>query len=144
MKKPLIYLLLSLSIAAVLAAFTSISISDSILDTIYTVSGVIFSVGMSITISPKTDRVINEKIKQSIRASYIRVRNSFFILFGFSTILYIISGVVKIEKYPMFFFYFSSVFILLSIAHYTYNFVRLQSLGEQIEDQVIKEIQTKR
>ena len=41
--------------------------TGDVLDTLYTVAGVIFSVGMSLTVSPKTDGVANETIKKSIR-----------------------------------------------------------------------------
>ena len=81
MKRILEYLAFSIVLAGVLSAFTTINVSNDVLNTIYTVAGVIFSVGMSIAIMPKTDKVTNDKIRVAIRASYLAVRNSFMYLF---------------------------------------------------------------
>ena len=143
MKKSIAYLVFSIIVAGILAAFTSMCVSPPVLSTIYTVAGVIFSVGMSITISPKTERVTNSKMRQSIRSSYLRVRDSFLYLFGISTLLFILSEILTLDKYPSFFVLLCSLFLILSIIHYVFNFIKLQNLGEQIEDQVLKELQKK-
>ena len=109
------------------------------LGTIYTVAGVIFSVGMSIAISPKTDSVANEKMRIAIRSSYLRVRNSFMYLFSICTILFILAEVLTIKALPSFWDILCMVFILVSVVFFIYNFTMLQKLGEQIEDQVLKE-----
>ena len=143
MKKSIAYLVFSIIAAGILAAFTSICVTHPVLSTIYTVAGVIFSVGMSITISPKTERVTNSNMRQSIRSSYLRVRDSFLFLFGISTLLFILSEILSLDKYPSFFILLCTLFLILSIIHYVYNFMELQKLGEQIEDQVLKELQKK-
>lgn len=74
MKKLSIYLLISIVLAVVLSLCTSVLMTGDVLDTLYTVAGVIFSVGMSLTVSPKTDGVANETIKKSIRYSYVSLR----------------------------------------------------------------------
>ncbi len=76
----LAYLLITIVSAIVLSLYTSISIQSEVLSTLYTVAGVIFSVGMSLTISPKTDSVTNDSMKKNIRISYIRIRNLFMYL----------------------------------------------------------------
>lgn len=143
MKKSLLYFAISIVAAGTLAAFSTINVSSQVLNTIYTVAGVIFSVGMSITISPKTERVTNEKMRRSIRSSYLRVRDSFLILFGISTFLFILTEFLSIEKYPSFFVLLCAIFVLLSIIHYVFNFIKLQDLGVEIEDQVLKELEQK-
>ena len=143
MKRSIAYLVVSFIAAGALAAFTSIEVSTTVLNTIYTVAGVIFSVGMSITISPKTERVTNEKMRRLIRSSFLRVRDSFLFLFGISSVLFILSEILSIDKYPTFFVLLCALFLILSIIHYVFNFISLQNLGEQIEDQVIKELQQK-
>ena len=80
MKRMLAYLLITIVSAIVLSLYTSISIQSEVLSTLYTVAGVIFSVGMSLTISPKTDSVTNDSMKKNIRISYIRIRNLFMYL----------------------------------------------------------------
>lgn len=140
MKRMIIYLLGSICIAAILSLWTAIDIPERVIDTLYTVAGVIFSVGMSITISSKTDMVSNPVMKKSIRKSYIRVRDSFMYYFGVDTLLFITSVGVSIPIIPKSFFSnLSALFLIISISYYIYNFIRLQSLGEQIEDQILKE-----
>ena len=82
-------------------------------------------------------------MRQSIRSSYLRVRDSFLFLFGISTLLFILSEILSLDKYPSFFILLCTLFLILSIIHYVYNFMELQKLGEQIEDQVLKELQKK-
>lgn len=65
MKRMLAYLLITIVSAIVLSLYTSISIQSEVLSTLYTVAGVIFSVGMSLTISPKTDSVTNDSMKKA-------------------------------------------------------------------------------
>lgn len=139
MKRVLAYLVFSIVLAGVLSAFTPIGVSNDVLNTIYTVAGVIFSVGMSIAITPKTEKVTNDKIRMAIRASYLAVRNSFMYLFGIGTILFVVAQAWKIKKYLTGLALLCAIFILISIIHYIYNFVRLQKLGEEVEDQVLKE-----
>lgn len=139
MKRVLAYLVTSIVLAGVLSAFTPIGVSNDVLNTIYTVAGVIFSVGMSIAITPKTEKVTNDKIRMEIRASYLAVRNSFMYLFGIGTILFVVAQAWEIKKYSTELALLCAIFILISIIHYIYNFVRLQKLGEEVEDQVLKE-----
>ena len=144
MKKIALYLLIAVVIAGVLAVFTTISVSDDVLNTIYTVAGVIFSVGMSIAIAPKTEKVTNQRMRAEIRSSYQIVRNSFMYLFGMSTFLFIMAQAWTIPNYPSFWVNLCFLFILLSVIYYIYNFVKLQKLGLQIEDQVLTEEEVKR
>ena len=106
---------------------------------VYTVSGIIFSVGMSIAISAKTDQVTKESKRNAIRGSYKTVRNSFMLLFGISTLLFIAAQAYAITNYPAALDLLCVVFILVSIVYYIYNFVKLHKLGEDIEDQILKE-----
>lgn len=139
MKKMLAYFMLSTAFAVVLSICTDISIPDNVLGTLYTVAGVIFSVGMSITISPKTDAVTVNSMRKRIRVSYIRIRDLFIWLFILDTILFIIAEGDFFTKFTAFFKNFCGVFILFSIAYFIVNFISLQKLGEQIEDQLQKE-----
>lgn len=135
----IIYLLISIFAATGISIYTCVSIPEAVVNTLYTVAGVIFSVGMSITVSPKTDNVTNISMRKAIRNSYIRVRNSFLCYFGLDTILFILTS-FTIGKIPASLFNIQcSFFLLISVAYFIYNFVRLQELGKEIEDQVLKE-----
>lgn len=142
MKRVLLYFIILSGVAGLLSSYTSINVPTSIFRTLYTVVGVVFSVGMSIAISSKADGVTNERMRRSIRSSYVRVRNSFMILFLFDTILYLfvelISGNTAFLRYSVM---LCTLYFFVSIIHFIYNFIKLQELGEQIEDQVLKESQ---
>lgn len=139
MKKLSIYLLISIVLAVVLSLYTKVLMTGGVLDTLYTVAGVIFSVGMSLTVSPKTDGVANETIKKSIRYSYKKISNSFMCFFGIDTILYILTEFDFPLRLSAIFGNCCAFFLLFSVAYYVYNFYCLQILGEKIEDQVMKE-----
>ena len=94
---------------------------------------------MSIAISPKTDSVTNERMRTAIRSSYLRIRNSFMYLFGVGTFLFIVAEVWTIKTLPAFWDVLCTLFLLISVVYYIYNFTQLQKLGGQIEDQVLKE-----
>lgn len=139
MKKIVTYLLFSVVLAGIISVFTTFGVSDSINSTLYTVASIIFSVGMSLTISPKTDKVTNPEWRKTIRKSYLNIRNSFLLLFIISTIVFIMAETWQIKNIPFLFKNLCALFLLISICYYTYNFIRLQRLGEEIEDQVLKE-----
>ena len=61
------------------------------------------------------------------------------VLFGISTVLFIVAQACAIEKYPSALALLCVVFILVSIVYYVFNFVKLHKLGEDIEDQILKE-----
>lgn len=139
MKKLSIYLLISIVLAVVLSLCTRVLMTCDVLDTLYTVAGVIFSVGMSLTVSPKTDGVANETIKKSIRYSYKKIRNSFMYFFCIDTALYVLTEFDLSMCLAAILGNCCAIFLLFSVAYYVYNFYCLQILGEEIEDQVMKE-----
>ncbi len=138
-KKIFAYLLFSVLVTGLLVLFTGVDVDIDVLNTLYTVAGIIFSVGMSIAISAKTDQVTKDRKRNAIRSSYKNVRDSFMFLFGISTVLFIVAQVFSITKYPSAFSLLCAIFLLVSIVYYVFNFVKLHKLGEDIEDQILRE-----
>lgn len=139
MIKTLAYLFFSAGIAALLAVFTCIAVPEPVLTTLYTVAGVIFSVGMSLAITPKTDSVTNTEKRRDIRKSYQVVRNSFMYMFGVDTLVFIAAEVLKESQVDAFIGIACTLFVIVSIIYFTLNFIELQCLGNDIEEQVLKE-----
>ena len=139
MIKTLAYLFFSAGIAALLAVFTCIAVPEPVLTTLYTVAGVIFSVGMSLAITPKTDSVTNTEKRRDIRKSYQVVRNSFMYMFGVDTLVFIAAEVLKESQVDAFMGIACTLFVIVSIIYFTLNFIELQCLGNDIEEQVLKE-----
>lgn len=143
MVKSIIYFVISCVIALGVMWCTgfSISVSAGLLNTLYTVAGVIFSVGMTIAISPKTGEVTLIQKRQIIRHEYRKIRNAFIVFFIFDTALFIISGLIICVKAQKIASLTCWIFILISIGYFIYNFIALQKLGDDIEDQILKERQ---
>lgn len=139
MKRVLFYLLFSIVVAVILAVFTCIIVPEPVLTTLYTVAGVIFSVGMSLTIAPKTERVTNTQARKDIRNSYLRVRNSFMFLFGFDTVLFVAAELLENSKVAITTKIAFAIFVVISVIYYIFNFIQLQQLGDEVEDQILKE-----
>lgn len=143
MIKVITYLLFSAAIAVGLAMFTEITVPEPVLTTLYTVAGVIFSVGMSIAITPKTEQVLNDKIRKNIRHAFQKVRDSFLLLFGIDTTAFIVAEVLKETNITAAVSLAYTIFVLMSIAYFTFNFIELQRLGNDIEEQILKETKNK-
>lgn len=139
MIKSLTYLIFSAGVAALLAVYSCLTIPEPVLTTLYTVAGVIFSVGMSIAITPKTDGVTNTEKRGAIRKSYQMVRNSFMNLFAVDTLFFIAAEVLTESKLESFMGITFALFVLISIVYFTLNFIELQRLGNDIEEQILKE-----
>lgn len=143
MFKSITYLILSCAIAFGVMWWTefSIPVSAGLLNTLYAVAGVIFSVGMTIAISPKTEDVTQIQKRQIIRREYRKIRNAFIVFFTLDTTLFIISGLniyVKLQKVASL---TCLIFVLISIGYFICNFIALQKLGDDIEDHILKERQ---
>lgn len=143
MIKTLAYLIFSAGVAAILAVYTCVAIPEPVLTTLYTVAGVIFSVGMSIAITPKTEGVTNTEKRRDIRKSYQLVRNSFMYLFAVDTLAFIAAEVLRETKLESFMGIACALFVLISIVYFTFNFIELQKLGNDIEEQILKEKNSK-
>lgn len=139
MKKLTIYLFVSIVLAVVLSLYTRVLMTGDVLGALYTVAGVIFSVGMSLTVSPKMDGVANETIKKSIRYSYKKIRNSFMYFFCIGTVLYVLTEFDFSMRLAAILGNCCAIFLLFSVGYYVCNFNCLQMLGEKIEDQAMKE-----
>lgn len=139
MKKLIIFLSCSIAAAVGTSFLIDTATPEAMLNTLYTVAGVVFSVGMSIAISPKTDEVTNVEAKHRIKRLYQNARNSFIAYFAFDTLLFVLSGLKFCGKIHTIFSVSCTIFTLLSVGYFVYNFIRLQEFGDEIEDQILKE-----
>lgn len=126
--------------------FPLIHVDNAVLSSLYTVSGIMFSIGMSLLVTSNTTGVENDKIRNNIRENVILLRRNFILSFLLSTILYMSVFIFgKEEKNPYIqcpfinYTLILSLFILYTIAYYIFNFVSLQKLNNDIEDQIRKE-----
>ncbi len=81
------------------------------------------------------------KPRNNIRKSYLKVRNSFICLFGFDTVLFIIAELLpKSSNVSTCIGIACAILLVESIIYFICNFIKLQKLGEDIENQILKEV----
>ncbi len=124
--------------------------------TLYTIVGIVFSVGMSLIISVSTREVKNREAKKGIRHKMSYVTNSYILSFALASILFILLDVrgnalpehqpkiIELFRYVVF---WKSDFLVLSLGFYVLsyigNFMAIQDMNREIEDIIDNERQSK-
>ncbi|HHE3628647.1 TPA: hypothetical protein ACPD3B_002191 [Pasteurella multocida] len=128
--------------------------SISTLNVLYTVAGILFSVGLGLIITIVPSGVKNPSYIAEIRRAINKVRNRFFIEFFLITLAYISFSepqnweVIKIVLYeeialkidPVL---YTEIFLILSLPYFMYNFLSIQKLNNDIFDKVNQENKNK-
>ncbi|RHA79013.1 hypothetical protein [Phocaeicola coprophilus] len=151
MKKIIIGSVICFIISLVMSLFDGLYIGKDVISTLYTVSGIMFSIGMSLTVISHTSGVKNKDIRLSIRKEIKRVRNNFIYCFSLATILYmllisfisddgiseiyysILNGIIKFKISHLL-----ATYMVYSIIYFTINFISIQRLNESIEEELNK------
>ncbi|HBI1354367.1 TPA: hypothetical protein JI406_RS17485, partial [Acinetobacter baumannii] len=81
---------LFLVISVAVASATSKVPNPSFLNTIYTVSGIMFSIGMGVLCTLNPDKVKNDSIYKAIKSNILDVRNSYLAYFFIISFIYLI------------------------------------------------------
>lgn len=142
-------------ILALLGSITfGYKVDDFLMNTIYTVSGIMFSIGIGLIVTFNFQGVKNKSYILTIRSNLNKVRNNYISFFVLSTISFILENYLsKIEskinseniglqminigeniKFSMNFSMFLFLLILFSIAYFIINFLELQKLNNDIFD----------
>lgn len=124
--------------------------------TLYTIVGIVFSVGMSLIISVSTREVKNREAKKGIRQKMAYVTNSYILSFALASILFILldvrgnalpehqTKIIELFRYVVF---WKSDFLVLSLGFYVLsyigNFTAIQDMNREIEDIIDNECQSK-
>ncbi|MBD5505549.1 MAG: hypothetical protein HDR09_17875 [Lachnospiraceae bacterium] len=141
MKKLCIGIVISIVSSILISSFwPSFGLEEKI-STLYAVSGIMFSIGMSIIVTGSCVKVPNKKIRQRIVLAFNEVRNSYIIFFLAVSIFYMFmeknSTPFHIYRsisfnYP----YFVGVLIVSSIIFFIVNFLDIQRLNREIAEAV--------
>lgn len=152
LKKILIIILFSLFLSFPLSVFIKTNLENKdFLNTIYTISGIMFSIGMGILCTINPDSIKNEEIYKAIRKNIIDIRNSYLFYFSIISLLYLILQVISNTKYYLIFYihlikidfvevlyYFSISLNIISIFYFIVNFINIQLLNFSISDEIRK------
>lgn len=123
-----------------ITAFMDIKIGKDVSNTLFTIVGIMFSIGMSIAVTSNTSVVVNRKIRKSIRDEINRIRDLFISCFSIVAVIYVLNIIFKswtleVLGYKIFNLEVLQLIIqLYSIVYFIVNFKSLQNLNNQIGD----------
>lgn len=129
----------------IISFFCTIQLDDFFMNTIYTVSGIMFSIGLGLVATFNLQGIKNKNFISRIRTNLNHVRNSYIKYFTVSTLIFIADKYLRDRKISQINFGVESSFdfsilfcliILFSIMYYVINFISLQSLNNQIFDKL--------
>lgn len=146
----MISLILRITLAIALAfllAFVGVKGNAAVLQTLFTVLGIVFSISMSLLVSFSLSKILNETIRRNLRYAIEHTRNMLLFDFGLSTFV-LVTALIWNENqlnYPLGrgwnidIMLVAVALIAASLIYEIYNFRKLHRLHTEIEDAVIKE-----
>lgn len=141
MKKLCVGIVISIVLSTLISSFwPSFGLEEKI-STLYAVSGIMFSIGMSIIVTGSFVKVPNKKIRQRIVQAFNVVRNSYIIFFLAVSVFYMFmeenSKPFHIYRSISFnYSYFVGILIVSSIVFFIVNFLDIQRLNREIEEAI--------
>ena len=142
-KKHFLNIVIFFLISVVLASMSCKMPSDAFMNTIYTISGIMFSIGMGILCTLNPDKIKNIEIYKKIKGNILNVRNTYLSYFCLISIAYILYQLfpnarygfdVKILVIVVDVAYTTIMLNILGILYFIANFMQLQKLGFDISD----------
>ena len=121
------------------------------LNILYGLIGVLFSVAMSLIIAFDGSKIKNSELKKGIRDSIHDTRNNFLIIFAACSIFFVVYSLLpdsmqqvtwmEKDSFKIYSTWSVSVlcFLLYTIIFLIYNYIDLQQLYEDIEDELAKD-----
>ncbi|AAP96331.1 hypothetical protein A6046_06895 [[Haemophilus] ducreyi] len=150
--KILIKLIAAFTLSIVISNISNYRPNATILNVLYTVSGILFSVGLGLIITLVPNGIRNPIYINEIRQTVNEVRNRFFVEFAIVTLSYVIFSdsdnwsiytsliyenfTIKVDLVL-----FSGSVIFLSLPYFVINFLSIQKLNNDIFDRVSQETQ---
>lgn len=144
MKQLIARLVIAICLGSVLSCFLPKQISEGLIQALFTVLGIVFSIAMGLLVSFNLSSVLNDDFRKNIRSSIESTRNWLLIDFAISTLAFSVGMI-----YSSFHFFIKTVCIRLeiicialitvSLVYEIYNFRLINKLRIDIEECLIKE-----
>lgn len=145
-KKHLINVVVAILLSVLLSSMIGMRPKEvAFLNTIYTISGIMFSIGMGILCTLNPDVIKNQIIYKRVKSNIISVRNSYLVYFAFISFPYLILQIFFETKYIfeiqsikiVFDLYYATIVLnILSIIYFITNFLAIQKLNFEISDRI--------
>ena len=149
MRKSMAILFMILS-TFVFSSFTGVKPDNFFLNTCFTVSAIVFSVGLSLIVTFNLTGVKNRDYIKKIRDNIHNMRNKFISYFFMVVIIYLLGNymnindikIISISGFDIMFNLstFFCMMIILSVAYFIVNFLEIQKFNEDIFDRVNNEL----
>ncbi|SEG39059.1 hypothetical protein SAMN05421847_2169 [Halpernia humi] len=139
-----------LIIVFAIAITINVNISAVFINTVYTVVGIMFSIGLGVIVTFNLQGVRNKNIIVFFRNNLLKLRNSYIKYFVITTVLFLVDNFFRESKNNIKEIQFKnislnfdiSVFVSLimffCILYFIYNFILLQKLNDDIYDELNK------
>lgn len=145
-KRKVVAIIIIVVIGCLLSLFVKKDIPSAIINTIYTVMGIMFSVGTGLIVTFNLQGVKNKSILRTFRDNLKLVRNRFIFNFIFVTIVYvlyqlfdkIITFDIKTTQISINPSIICTYILIISIIYFVVNFISIQNLSEEVFDEVNK------
>lgn len=146
MTKLILRIIIAVAIATILA-IAGVSGNAAVLQTLFTVLGIVFSISMSLLVSFSLSKILNKQMRMTLRSSITHVRNMLLLDFGVATFVLVVALIWN-EKHLRYTFscwgvidimLTAVVLVATSLIYEIYNFSKLHKLHTDIEDAVITE-----
>ncbi len=145
--------MVKLSIRLIIAVWVSLLLAaigvrgnSVVVQALFTVLGIVFSIAMSLLVSLGLSEILNKSIRLNLRASISKTRNCLLLDFCISTLILVVSLlwddsclVYEISWLRIDIMLFAVCAIAMSLLYQIYNFRRIHNLHIDIEDAIVKE-----
>lgn len=145
MSRMIIRMTLAIGVA-ILLAIAGVNGNAVVLQTLFTVLGIVFSISMSLLVSFSLTKILNKKIRDSLRISISHTRKMLLLDFSMSTIVSVVALIwdSRLLRYTfkgivLDIMLIGVMLIATSLVYEIYNFRKLHKLHTDIEDAIIAE-----
>jgi hypothetical protein len=131
-------------LSALLSLFEpNLNIGNVAISTLYTVSGIMFSIGMSIIVTFNITGVKNKDFKEDLREQIHIIEKKFIVCFIIVSILYLFSNILDkhasihiCSNYSFNYSHLMACVVVYSIIYFIYNFLSIEHLSMEIKDRI--------
>lgn len=134
-----------LALSIFVSSIFKVRIDLTFVNTLYTVSGIMFSIGMGVICTFNPDKIKNRNFFKLVKENIIRVRNSYLFFFGLISVLYLVYLInpnfeyIKESNYISIRFTMSLFMLsqsILVIIFFIVNFLEIQKLNFDISERI--------
>lgn len=147
MMKLIIRILLALIISVGLSTI-GVRGNANILQTLFTILGIVFSIVMSLLVTFDLSEILNTKIRKRIRVSIASTMKNFVLDFAVAALFFIVVSVafsktppIAIKRLTIDARLTGMLITIISLGYEVYNFWKIHKLKVDIEEQVLSEKQ---